>query len=956
MNPIVGRKAELAAWEKILAGSLDGVWLIAIAAEPGLGKTRILTEYRRSAEQAGLTVGFAQAAEGDSATPFAVLTEALDPIATRSAGDMNGQGSPLSSPLRLPESHQAPDASHPAELPRAGATHSVIGGLLEQFAVSSGMALLLDDLHWSDAQTIDFLAYLARRPVRGRVAMCVTYRPHQASNRLLTVIDALAKSGEARKITLGPLTEANIRSLDTRDTPDGELRRRYAASLGNPLYFGVLAAEAGDETHSHARAQIGTELESLPSFALQVAGGAAVLGTDFDPALLPAVLDLSDSEVGAGLDELVRRDIIRQSGTDRLTFRHEVVREAVYHSIGPAGRHTAHTRAARAMRTMGSPAELWAHHLTHTARIGDHVAIRVLLRAALAVRPRAPMAAAEWYSAALRLLPDGDADRARRARLTLAQAETLLEAGLLVQSRSAFSEAMALLRPHAHILRTRAVLGAARVAQYSGLYDEADAMLERELSSASTAHSPTLQVELAATRAAKGDFPAARESAESVAAAINSRRAVPSPSIHAVLAFSFTADGCLDEGLAHARAAGWAIDAMSDAELAVQLHALLWTVQADMCAGRYALALRRAARGSSLALATGSDYLRARLLTGQGAAARMLGALKESRSHLDEALGIAELSGTGHLVATILTELSSVADWQGDVTEASELAERAVVLAGGEGSWTAVRAGSALGYAQLAANQPRRCVALVTAAAGGADLPLIERPARALWYELLTRAALADDDADGARQWTDRALGSLCQSPSTAAAAFAALAESHTLLAAGDPRAAVVGAHTAVDGFKQAGNRMEGARARLALGRALAANDSRQSAIDELRIAKDDFARSGALRLEDEVTLELRRLGVKVPRTGGRGQSGSGLEALSRREREVAEHVARGLTNREVAAWMYLSEKTVERHLSSIFTKLGVRSRVAVALAFSPAQITQRDTTSSGGGALNAEF
>ncbi|MFE4922305.1 LuxR C-terminal-related transcriptional regulator [Streptomyces sp. NPDC056661] len=404
---------------------------------------------------------------------------------------------------------------------------------------------------------------------------------------------------------------------------------------------------------------------------------------------------------------------------------------------------------------------------------------------------------------------------------------------------------------------------------------------------------------------------------------------------HAVMALCFMAAGDLDDGITHADTAGQAIDIMNDTELTDRLEAVAWTVAADIYGGRYLTSARRAARGVALARASGRTHLLLHLLVRHGSALRMTGRLNEARTCLEEACNMGQGAAGEHLTVTAHIELARVTLLQGEVLRALQLAEAAVKLAG-EFSRSAVEARTMLGHARFAANDVPGCLEHVTAAGGGADLPLIERLSRPAEYELLTRAALAEADTALAQQWAGQALAAVDHSSHPTATAYAALADSHTLLALGDTGASVSRALAAVDGFKRASNRVELGRARMALGKARAADGHRKEAADELRAAVDDFSHCGAPRLEDEATRELRRLGVKVARAAGRGLPAGGVVSLSRRELEVAEHVARGLTNREVAAWMYLSEKTVERHLSSIFMKLGVRSRVALALELRP--------------------
>jgi len=127
-----------------------------------------------------------------------------------------------------------------------------------------------------------------------------------------------------------------------------------------------------------------------------------------------------------------------------------------------------------------------------------------------------------------------------------------------------------------------------------------------------------------------------------------------------------------------------------------------------------------------------------------------------------------------------------------------------------------------------------------------------------------------------------------------------------------------------------AGNPLLSARCRMQRGLALAATGRTEAGIADLRAAERQLWECGAAREADAAARELRRRGQRVARRH-RSDDRVGLAELSPRERDVADHVAAGKTNREMAATLSLSEKTVENHLSRIYKKLDVHSRAALA-------------------------
>jgi DNA-binding NarL/FixJ family response regulator len=121
--------------------------------------------------------------------------------------------------------------------------------------------------------------------------------------------------------------------------------------------------------------------------------------------------------------------------------------------------------------------------------------------------------------------------------------------------------------------------------------------------------------------------------------------------------------------------------------------------------------------------------------------------------------------------------------------------------------------------------------------------------------------------------------------------------------------------------------------ARSLAGRALVAAGERSAAIATLRAAEAELDVCGSVRVRDEMRRELRKLGARAEKRGPAAAGDSGVGALTKRELEIAELVTDRKTNREIAATLFLSDKTIESHLRNIFVKLGVSSRVDVARA-----------------------
>ena len=243
--------------------------------------------------------------------------------------------------------------------------------------------------------------------------------------------------------------------------------------------------------------------------------------------------------------------------------------------------------------------------------------------------------------------------------------------------------------------------------------------------------------------------------------------------------------------------------------------------------------------------------------------------------------------------------------------------------------------------AQLEAGEPEGC--LTAMSAGGAPEFAGVEPGRRAWlYAILARAELAlgrrgrRGGVGGARRGgrgrprrsryargrrAVRARAARARAPGDAARPRAAGREPRPAAAAADAR------RRGASRPARCARRSAGARA---AARA-ATRARRRSRCSSAR--RPSWPRCGAVRLRDEAARELRRLGRACRARGAGAAGGGGLDSLSGREREIADLVALGRTNREIAGELFLSEKTVESHMSRLFGKLGVRSRAEVAEA-----------------------
>ena len=219
---------------------------------------------------------------------------------------------------------------------------------------------------------------------------------------------------------------------------------------------------------------------------------------------------------------------------------------------------------------------------------------------------------------------------------------------------------------------------------------------------------------------------------------------------------------------------------------------------------------------------------------------------------------------------------------------------------------------------------PERCIREMVSAAG----PLLERVDQSWRTWLLAQlvhAALALGRTAEAERWTAVIEERAALMPTIGTCSRAAGARAAMLLAGGEAAEAARLAGATAAAATLANSRLDAMPALLIAGRAHAAAGDRDAAVAALQSVAQHAGQGGAGLFVEAAARELRRLGTRLSAESRRATAG---DDLTERERTIAELVAQGRTNKQVAAAMFLSEKTIEHHLSRAYAKLGVRSRV----------------------------
>ncbi|MFI9386307.1 AAA family ATPase [Kutzneria sp. NPDC052558] len=365
--PLVARRAELAALESSLAAAAEGrASAMLLAGDAGVGKSRLLAELTARAREAGVKVLTGRCLDVEGAgLPYLPFVEALG---------------------RLPESGASRLDDALDQLRLFEAVHTE----LAELAAASPVLLTLEDLHWADAATRDLLLFLVSRLNRQRLLVVVTYRLDDLHRRhpLRPLLTELGRLSTVDKLDLPPFGRADamafVSALSDGTLPEATLRGIAERSEGNAFFCEELIAAYGDGVPAGLTDLLLARVERLSRNARVVVRAASGAGAIADYEALLAVTELGLDDLDEALRESVQHNVLVTTD-DGYSFRHALLREAVYGDLLPGQRVRLHASYARLVTT---PASLAYHAMqSHDLPAAFAASVKAAEQAAVLLAP-----------------------------------------------------------------------------------------------------------------------------------------------------------------------------------------------------------------------------------------------------------------------------------------------------------------------------------------------------------------------------------------------------------------------------------------------------------------------------------------------------------------------------------------------------------------------------------------
>jgi DNA-binding SARP family transcriptional activator/tetratricopeptide (TPR) repeat protein len=373
-HPLVGREREVAALLEAYSRVGDAGRLVVVDGEMGIGKTRLADELVSRIRDDGGVVATACCSEAESGLAFGCAIELIQ-SALREGNAAAVSPAPAAETARLvPELGTPPTPTLDGPGAQARFLDGVARVLAEATSGEKPGLLVIDDVQWADASSLDVLAFLVRRLHDRPLLVLVTWRaeetpPDHPARRILA--DA-KRDGLADVVIPRRLDRDAVAELAAAAGASTELSAHLFEETQGLPFFVVEYLDSETEDSSlppGVRGLLEARVTGVSEIAGQVVAAAAVLGRQFDADLIRAVSGRSDEETVNALEELIRRGVLAEGDAGDLAFRHEQTRRVAYELTSAGRRRLLHGRAADALGPDNAGAV--AQHLRLAGRDGE---------------------------------------------------------------------------------------------------------------------------------------------------------------------------------------------------------------------------------------------------------------------------------------------------------------------------------------------------------------------------------------------------------------------------------------------------------------------------------------------------------------------------------------------------------------------------------------------------------
>jgi DNA-binding NarL/FixJ family response regulator len=931
---VLERETELAELDSAFRDAKDRHGRVVVLEGPaGEGKSTLLATACASASDAGLSVLRARGGELEQEFPFGVMRQLFEPVLAgadeaRRAVLLDGAASAAARALGL-----EPEDPGPVE-PGAGTFHSLYW-LTANVAEEAPAVLAVDDAHWADASSLRALDFLARRLADLPVALVVALRPDEP-DAPAELLDELTSTPEARRLAVRPLGLESVTRIVRSRRPGADeeaCEAAHKATAGNPFYLEELlrSLPAGDADSSldskliaqAAIASLGDRvmrrIGRVAPEAQTLARSMAVLGDGTRLALAAELARIEEKAAGAYAHRLRRIEVL--SAEDPFRFVHPLVRRSVYDSMSVTEREAAHRAAGEVLSRSGASPETVAVQLAALTPAGSaEVAGGIVAAAERAASRGATDEAVSWFA---RALEENAPEPARALILTglgLSEA-SLRDPRAIDHLRQAMDDAQDI------GLRARIATSLAELLVLSGQWGDA-----RDL-----------------VRSTRNLLPDQDGEAYAALAAIELMLGTYSPSLGEGIDLQPALLDRLSKGTSwasHALAAARAVQAAHSGEepqevirlvdLALHDDVLIeevgvgrWPIANALIAlidiDEYDRAVSVSDEMREVARPTGSLTTEILASDHRGWIHARRGDLAAAEADLRPGL---EMALAGNLVTVAATQLFYLQEALMERDSLADIAQLALALEpgpGAEGTWPAGALAMVRGRLRLLRREGGGLEDLRFAA----ELAQTLKMSATVWpIRSVLALALPPGDRDEAAELVNEELrqaraAGLARPEGVALRAAAQLAQD-------DERIELL--RQSVEVLARSPARLEHGRSLVELGSALRRAGQRGDAREPLAAGLALAREGGALRLANRAAEELRAAGER--RTA---HVTDGPGALTASELRVARLAAEGASNPQIAQELFVSLKTIETHLSSAYSKLGLaghgsRRRLAQAL------------------------